>query len=115
MNMEYLFNHQSFDFVTRMLKDSTTDLTVMANFAFIIKMLLAFITTMRSMFYSLSRRSAAARIQELLRRRKERREMEESETLNIRRPAVKMMYKGHRNSRTMVCYFTVLCRRNIYC
>lgn len=48
------------------------------------------------------RRSAAARIQELLRRRKERREMEESETKNIRRPAVKMMYKGHRNSRTMI-------------
>ncbi|KAB5577057.1 hypothetical protein PHYPO_G00205600 [Pangasianodon hypophthalmus] len=48
------------------------------------------------------RRSAAARIQELLRRRKERREMEESETQNIRRPSVKMMYKGHRNSRTMI-------------
>ncbi|XP_060732357.1 DDB1- and CUL4-associated factor 6 isoform X2 [Tachysurus vachellii] len=48
------------------------------------------------------RRSAAARIQELLRRRKERREMEESETQNIRRPTVKMMYKGHRNSRTMI-------------
>ncbi|MBN3314482.1 DCAF6 factor, partial [Atractosteus spatula] len=37
------------------------------------------------------RRSAAARIQELFRRRKERREMEENETLNIRRPAVKMI------------------------
>ncbi|KAF5905916.1 DDB1- and CUL4-associated factor 6 isoform X1, partial [Clarias magur] len=48
------------------------------------------------------RRSAAARIQELLRRRKERREMEENETQNIRRPAIKMMYKGHRNSRTMI-------------
>lgn len=48
------------------------------------------------------RRSAAARIQELFRRRKERREMEESETQNIRRPLVKMMYKGHRNSRTMI-------------
>ncbi|TSL16037.1 DDB1- and CUL4-associated factor 6 [Bagarius yarrelli] len=48
------------------------------------------------------RRSAAARIQELLRRRKERREMEESETQNIRRPTVKMVYKGHRNSRTMI-------------
>ncbi|XP_070770303.1 DDB1- and CUL4-associated factor 6 isoform X2 [Enoplosus armatus] len=48
------------------------------------------------------RRSAAARIQELFRRRKERREMEESETQNIRRPAVKMVYKGHRNSRTMI-------------
>uniref|UniRef100_A0A673LCR8 DDB1- and CUL4-associated factor 6-like n=1 Tax=Sinocyclocheilus rhinocerous TaxID=307959 RepID=A0A673LCR8_9TELE len=51
--------------------------------------------------YGLSR-SAAARIQELFRRRKERREMEESETQNIRRPSVKMMYKGHRNSRTMI-------------
>uniref|UniRef100_A0A672ZRX2 Ddb1 and cul4 associated factor 6 n=1 Tax=Sphaeramia orbicularis TaxID=375764 RepID=A0A672ZRX2_9TELE len=49
-----------------------------------------------------SRRSAAARIQELFRRRKERREMEESETQNIRRPSVKMVYKGHRNSRTMI-------------
>ncbi|KAL7865916.1 hypothetical protein SRHO_G00111630 [Serrasalmus rhombeus] len=48
------------------------------------------------------RRSAAARIQELFRRRRERREMEESETQNIRRPSVKMMYKGHRNSRTMI-------------
>lgn len=28
--------------------------------------------------------------------------MEESETQNIRRPSVKMVYKGHRNSRTMV-------------
>ncbi|XP_033965864.1 DDB1- and CUL4-associated factor 6 isoform X4 [Pseudochaenichthys georgianus] len=48
------------------------------------------------------RRSAAARIQELFRRRKERREMEESETQNIRRPSVKQVYKGHRNSRTMI-------------
>ncbi|XP_041857468.1 DDB1- and CUL4-associated factor 6 isoform X5 [Melanotaenia boesemani] len=48
------------------------------------------------------RRSAAARIQELFRRRKERREMEENETQNIRRPSVKMVYKGHRNSRTMI-------------
>ncbi|XP_053733193.1 DDB1- and CUL4-associated factor 6 isoform X2 [Synchiropus splendidus] len=48
------------------------------------------------------RRSAAARIKELFRRRKERRELEESETQNIRRPSVKMVYKGHRNSRTMI-------------
>ncbi|KAM8819892.1 DDB1- and CUL4-associated factor 6 [Eudromia elegans] len=48
------------------------------------------------------RRSAVARIQELFRRRKERKEMEELETLNIRRPFVKMVYKGHRNSRTMI-------------
>uniref|UniRef100_A0A8C6ZPQ6 DCAF6 factor n=1 Tax=Nothoprocta perdicaria TaxID=30464 RepID=A0A8C6ZPQ6_NOTPE len=48
------------------------------------------------------RRSAVARIQELFRRRKERKEMEELETLNIRRPFIKMVYKGHRNSRTMI-------------
>ncbi|XP_029083341.1 DDB1- and CUL4-associated factor 6 isoform X4 [Monodon monoceros] len=47
------------------------------------------------------RRSAVARIQEFFRRRKERKEMEELDTLNIRRPLVKMVYKGHRNSRTM--------------
>ncbi|KAF3843455.1 hypothetical protein F7725_002304 [Dissostichus mawsoni] len=52
-------------------------------------------------FLVFPRRSAAARIQELFRRRKERREMEESETQNIRRPSVKQVYKGHRNSRTM--------------
>lgn len=28
--------------------------------------------------------------------------MEELDTLDIRRPLVKMVYKGHRNSRTMV-------------
>lgn len=58
-----------------------------------------------SVVFSLSaiyRRSAVARIQELFRRRKERKEMEELETLNIRRPLIKMVYKGHRNSRTMV-------------
>uniref|UniRef100_A0A8D0B3S2 DDB1- and CUL4-associated factor 6 n=1 Tax=Salvator merianae TaxID=96440 RepID=A0A8D0B3S2_SALMN len=48
------------------------------------------------------RRSAVARIQELFRRRKERKEMEELETLNIRRPLIKTVYKGHRNSRTMI-------------
>ncbi|KAM3677696.1 DDB1- and CUL4-associated factor 6 isoform 2-T2 [Ammospiza maritima maritima] len=48
------------------------------------------------------RRSAVARIQELFRRRKERKEMEELETLNIRRPLIKMVFKGHRNSRTMI-------------
>ncbi|XP_043928294.1 DDB1- and CUL4-associated factor 6 isoform X2 [Protopterus annectens] len=48
------------------------------------------------------RRSAAARIQELFRRRKERKEMEEMETQNIRRPSIKMTYRGHRNSRTMI-------------
>ncbi|XP_067849016.1 DDB1- and CUL4-associated factor 6 isoform X3 [Heptranchias perlo] len=48
------------------------------------------------------RRSAAARIQELFRRRKEKKEMEELETQNIRKPTIKMVYKGHRNSRTMI-------------
>ncbi|KAF4111880.1 DDB1- and CUL4-associated factor 6-like [Onychostoma macrolepis] len=47
------------------------------------------------------RRTAAVRIQEIFRRRKERKEMEEAEALNIRRPVAKMTYEGHRNSRTM--------------
>ncbi|XP_030059716.1 DDB1- and CUL4-associated factor 6 isoform X3 [Microcaecilia unicolor] len=50
----------------------------------------------------LMRRSAAARIQELFRRRKERKEMEELDMQSIRRPSAKMMYRGHRNSRTMI-------------
>uniref|UniRef100_A0A671RY28 Ddb1 and cul4 associated factor 6 n=1 Tax=Sinocyclocheilus anshuiensis TaxID=1608454 RepID=A0A671RY28_9TELE len=45
------------------------------------------------------RRTAAVWIQEIFRRRKERKEM--AETLNIRRPVAKMTYEGHRNSRTM--------------
>ncbi|EHA98199.1 Nuclear receptor interaction protein [Heterocephalus glaber] len=48
------------------------------------------------------RHSAIARIQEFFRRRKERKEMEELDSLNIRRPLVKMIYKGHHNSRTMI-------------
>ncbi|XP_069745348.1 DDB1- and CUL4-associated factor 6 isoform X2 [Narcine bancroftii] len=48
------------------------------------------------------RRTAAARIQELFRRRKEKKEMEELETQNIRKPTINMVYKGHRNSRTMI-------------
>ncbi|KAM3857258.1 DDB1- and CUL4-associated factor 6-like [Diretmus argenteus] len=47
------------------------------------------------------RRSAAARIHEIFRRRKERRELEESESRRVRKPSVRMVYKGHRNSRTM--------------
>ncbi|XP_071403561.1 DDB1- and CUL4-associated factor 6-like [Centroberyx affinis] len=47
------------------------------------------------------RRSAAARIQEIFRRRKEKRELEESESRQVRKPSVHMVYKGHRNSRTM--------------
>ncbi|KAM4601906.1 DDB1- and CUL4-associated factor 6-like [Polymixia lowei] len=46
------------------------------------------------------RRSAAARIQEIFRRRKERRELEESEARRVAKPSVQMVYKGHRNSRT---------------
>ncbi|XP_073708085.1 DDB1- and CUL4-associated factor 6-like [Garra rufa] len=47
------------------------------------------------------RRTAAVRIQEIFRRRKERKEMAEAEALNIGRPVAKMTYEGHRNSRTM--------------
>ncbi|XP_046886819.1 DDB1- and CUL4-associated factor 6 isoform X1 [Hypomesus transpacificus] len=47
------------------------------------------------------RRSAAVRIQEIFRRRKERLELAESENRHIGKPSVKMAYKGHRNSRTM--------------
>uniref|UniRef100_A0AAR2KYQ9 Ddb1 and cul4 associated factor 6 n=1 Tax=Pygocentrus nattereri TaxID=42514 RepID=A0AAR2KYQ9_PYGNA len=52
--------------------------------------------------FLLFRRTAAARIQEIFRRRKERREMEETEALGIKRPVAKMSFKGHRNSRTMI-------------
>uniref|UniRef100_A0A8B9JGB0 DDB1 and CUL4 associated factor 6 n=1 Tax=Astyanax mexicanus TaxID=7994 RepID=A0A8B9JGB0_ASTMX len=47
-------------------------------------------------------RTAAARIQEIFRRRKERKEIAETEALNIKRPEAKMCFKGHRNSRTMI-------------
>ncbi|XP_073431675.1 DDB1- and CUL4-associated factor 6 isoform X5 [Dendrobates tinctorius] len=47
-------------------------------------------------------RSAAARIQELFRRRKERKELEELDMQNICQPPSKLVYKGHRNSRTMI-------------
>ncbi|XP_066456426.1 DDB1- and CUL4-associated factor 6 isoform X5 [Eleutherodactylus coqui] len=50
----------------------------------------------------LTRRSAAARIQELFRRRKERKELEELDMQNILQPPPKLLYKGHRNSRTMI-------------
>ncbi|XP_056413674.1 DDB1- and CUL4-associated factor 6 isoform X3 [Hyla sarda] len=49
-----------------------------------------------------NRRSAAARIQELFRRRKERKELEELDMQNIHQPSSKLVYKGHRNSRTMI-------------
>ncbi|XP_066456422.1 DDB1- and CUL4-associated factor 6 isoform X2 [Eleutherodactylus coqui] len=51
---------------------------------------------------SQNRRSAAARIQELFRRRKERKELEELDMQNILQPPPKLLYKGHRNSRTMI-------------
>ncbi|KAM8976132.1 LOW QUALITY PROTEIN: DDB1- and CUL4-associated factor 6 [Pelodytes ibericus] len=50
----------------------------------------------------LTRRSAAARIQELFRRRKERKELEEMDMQNVRQPSPKVVYKGHRNARTMI-------------
>ncbi|KAM5179703.1 DDB1- and CUL4-associated factor 6 isoform 2-T3 [Mantella aurantiaca] len=49
-----------------------------------------------------NRRSAAARIQELFRRRKERKEMEELDMQNVHQPSPKIVFKGHRNSRTMI-------------
>ncbi|CAI9533081.1 unnamed protein product [Staurois parvus] len=49
-----------------------------------------------------NRRSAAARIQELFRRRKERKELEELDMQNVRQPSSKIVFKGHRNSRTMI-------------
>ncbi|XP_063811058.1 DDB1- and CUL4-associated factor 6 isoform X2 [Pseudophryne corroboree] len=51
---------------------------------------------------SQNRRSAAARIQELFRRRKEKKELEELELKNVRQPSPKVIFKGHRNSRTMI-------------
>ncbi|KAM9688125.1 DDB1- and CUL4-associated factor 6 isoform 1-T1 [Trichechus inunguis] len=63
---------------------------------------LATSTCIVAVYVGEKRRSAVARIQEFFRRRKERKEMEELDTLNIRRPLVKMVYKGHRNSRTMI-------------
>ncbi|KAM4699473.1 DDB1- and CUL4-associated factor 6 isoform 2-T3 [Discoglossus pictus] len=51
---------------------------------------------------SQNRRSAAARIQELFRRRKERKELEEMDMQNVRQPSAKVVYRGHRNSRTMI-------------
>ncbi|XP_041439089.1 DDB1 and CUL4 associated factor 6 S homeolog isoform X2 [Xenopus laevis] len=50
----------------------------------------------------LTRRSAAARIQELFRRRKERKELEEMDMQNVHQPFSKVVYTGHRNSRTMI-------------
>uniref|UniRef100_A0A674AB75 DDB1- and CUL4-associated factor 6-like n=1 Tax=Salmo trutta TaxID=8032 RepID=A0A674AB75_SALTR len=51
--------------------------------------------------YPSERRSAAARIQEIFRRRKEKKELADCETRRIGKPSVEKVYKGHRNSRTM--------------
>ncbi|CAB1327606.1 unnamed protein product [Coregonus sp. 'balchen'] len=49
----------------------------------------------------MQRRSAAARIQEIFRRRKEKKELADCETRRVGKPSVEKVYKGHRNSRTM--------------
>ena len=45
---------------------------------------------------------AARRLQWLYRKRQEEREKEECQLRNVFQPAVTQVYKGHRNSRTMV-------------
>ncbi len=45
---------------------------------------------------------AARRLQWLYRKRQEEREKEECEMKNVLQPAMKRIYKGHRNARTMV-------------
>ncbi|KAM9396977.1 DDB1- and CUL4-associated factor 6-like isoform 6-T6 [Salvelinus alpinus] len=56
---------------------------------------------LRHVVYPSERRSAAARIQEIFRRRKEKKELADCETRRIGKPSVEKIYKGHRNSRTM--------------
>uniref|UniRef100_A0A6Q2XGD2 Ddb1 and cul4 associated factor 6 n=1 Tax=Esox lucius TaxID=8010 RepID=A0A6Q2XGD2_ESOLU len=56
----------------------------------------------RHVVYPSERRSAAARIQEIFRRRKEKKELADCETRRITKPSAEKVYKGHRNSRTMV-------------
>ncbi|XP_071001009.1 DDB1- and CUL4-associated factor 6-like isoform X5 [Oncorhynchus clarkii lewisi] len=56
---------------------------------------------LRHVVYPSERRSAAARIQEIFRRRKEKKELADCETRRIGTPSVEKVYKGHRNSRTM--------------
>ncbi|KAL1022292.1 hypothetical protein UPYG_G00024700 [Umbra pygmaea] len=56
---------------------------------------------LRHVVYPSERRSAAARIQEIFRRRKEKKELADCETRRIRKPSAEKAYKGHRNSRTM--------------
>ncbi len=50
----------------------------------------------------MERNLAALRLQELYRKRQDEREKEEREMLNLHQPAVKQVYRGHRNARTMV-------------
>uniref|UniRef100_A0A8C7LCF9 Uncharacterized protein n=1 Tax=Oncorhynchus kisutch TaxID=8019 RepID=A0A8C7LCF9_ONCKI len=59
----------------------------------------------RHVVYPSERRSAAARIQEIFRRRKEKKELADCETRRIGKPSVEKVYKGHRNSRTMCCFW----------
>ncbi|XP_041744808.1 DDB1- and CUL4-associated factor 6 isoform X1 [Coregonus clupeaformis] len=56
---------------------------------------------LRHVVYPSERRSAAARIQEIFRRRKEKKELADCETRRVGKPSVEKVYKGHRNSRTM--------------
>ncbi|XP_070568006.1 DDB1- and CUL4-associated factor 6-like isoform X2 [Ptychodera flava] len=46
--------------------------------------------------------SAESRIRELFRIRKEQKEKEEQEMKNVHQPRIKRIFKGHRNSRTMI-------------
>ncbi|KAJ8003901.1 hypothetical protein DPEC_G00153210 [Dallia pectoralis] len=56
---------------------------------------------LRHVVYPSERRSAAARIQEIFRRRKEKKELADCETRRIMKPSIEKVFKGHRNSRTM--------------
>ena len=51
---------------------------------------------------TLDRNAAAMRLQKLYRKRQEEREREEEELLKLPCPAVKNVFRGHRNARTMV-------------
>ncbi|XP_064628724.1 DDB1- and CUL4-associated factor 6-like isoform X2 [Lineus longissimus] len=46
--------------------------------------------------------AVAKRLQRMYRKRQEEREKEEDAMRNVHEPAVKMVYKGHRNARTMI-------------
>lgn len=50
----------------------------------------------------MERNLAALRLQELYRKRQDQREKEEREMMNLKQPAVKQVFRGHRNARTMV-------------